>query len=56
MVGFKLLLNMSIIYEAGPCKFVTMYYGTIPLNRHSQHWTSARLSNIMHYQTIPILT
>jgi len=56
MVGFKLLLNMSISYEEGPYKFATMYYGTIPLNRHLQRWTSARLSNILHYQTVPILT
>jgi hypothetical protein len=56
MAGFKLLLNMSKTYEAGPCKFVTMYDSIIPLNWHSKGWKNARLSNILHFQTVPILT
>jgi len=32
------------------------YYGWIPLIWHPQDWTGSRLSNVVDYRTMPILT
>jgi len=35
---------------------IVCYYGRIPLIQHPWDWTGARLSNILDYQTVLMLT
>jgi len=42
--------------ERGSRTKIICYYGTVPLIQHPWDWTGARLSNILDYQTVLMLT